>query len=89
MPEVTIKKLSEDQIRQMGINSWPIWTKEASTFDWSYNATEQCLILEGKVTVKTAGGEYNFGAGDFVTFADGLSCVWTIHEGVRKHYNFI
>jgi len=88
MSEVTIQKLSEEEINKRGIRQWPIWEKEASDFDWEYDQTEECLLLEGKVTVKTANGEYAFGAGDFVTFVNGLSCHWTIHEDVKKHYNF-
>ena len=26
--------------------------------------------------------------GDFVTFKDGLSCVWDIIEPIKKYYNF-
>ena len=34
------------------------------------------------------GGKVQSGKGDFVTFPEGLSCVWDIKEPVRKHYNF-
>ena len=89
MSQITVKKLSEEQKKDMGISSWPIWTKEVSRFDWSYDSTEECYILEGSVTVETKDGDkVSFGAGDFVTFPKGLSCVWDIKEAVRKHYNF-
>jgi uncharacterized cupin superfamily protein len=29
-----------------------------------------------------------FGQGDLVKFSEGLSCNWTVHEKVRKHYRF-
>jgi len=85
---VEIKQLDESAIKQMEITSWPIWEKEVSRFDWSYDQTEECYILEGKVTVEFEGGRVEFGKGDFVTFPKGLSCVWDIKEPVRKHYNF-
>ena len=89
MSEITVEKLSEEQKKDMGISSWPIWTKEVSRFDWSYDSIEECYILEGSVTVETKDGDkVSFGAGDFVTFPKGLSCVWDIKEAVRKHYNF-
>jgi len=73
----------------MGVYSWPIWEKEASRFDWHYDETEICYLLEGKVVVKTNDGqEAKLGAGDLVTFPKGLSCVWDIKEPVKKHYNF-
>ena len=89
MQEIKVEKVTEDKLKQMGVNAWPIWEKEASRFDWHYDTTEMCYILEGKVTIETKGGEkVDFGAGDFVTFPRGLSCVWDIKEPVRKHYNF-
>jgi hypothetical protein len=48
------------------------------------NASPRC----GKVVVETQDDKVEFGAGDFVTFPAGLSCVWDIKEAVRKHYNF-
>ena len=38
-------------IEELGIKNWPIWTCEASSFDWTYYDKETCLLLEGKVTV--------------------------------------
>ena len=89
MALVTIQKLSDSEIEKRGIKTWPIWTKEVSRFDWSYDQTEECLILEGEISVETPEGNFQIGPGDFVTFSQGLSCVWNITAPVRKHYNFI
>lgn len=87
--QVKVEKLSQDEIKKRNIPSWPIWEKEVSRFDWHYDDTEECLILEGEVTVETKDGKkVNFARGDFVTFPKGLSCVWQIKQPVRKHYNF-
>ena len=87
--QIKIQKLSQDQLRQMGVFDWPIWTKEASRFPWSYDSIEECYILEGDVTVETKDGKkVIFGKGDFVSFPKGLSCTWDIKKPVRKHYNF-
>ena len=56
----------ETMIKELGIKNWPIWTCDASSFDWTYDDKETCLLLEGEVTVTPEGGEpVNFGAGDF------------------------
>ncbi|ROL58480.1 DUF861 domain-containing protein [Bacteroidetes/Chlorobi group bacterium Naka2016] len=89
MTKVKVEKLSEKEIQERGIKSWPIWEKEVSTFDWYYDETEQCYFLEGKVIVETDEGSIEIGKGDFVTFSQGLKCVWKILEPVRKHYRFI
>ena len=88
MKKVIIEKLSREEIEKRGIENWPIWEKEGSRFDWEYNGDEECLILEGRVVVETDEGEYSINPGDFVTFKDGLKCVWDIKESIRKHYNF-
>ncbi|KJR41661.1 protein of unknown function DUF861 [Candidatus Magnetoovum chiemensis] len=87
--DVKIEKLNNDEIKDKDIPSWPIWEKEVSKFDWFYDSTEECYILDGEVTVElTDGRAVTFGKGDFVTFPKGLSCVWDIKKPVRKHYNF-
>lgn len=89
MNEITVEKLDKASIEKRGIMTWPIWTKEVSRFGWSYNNTEECYILEGKVNIETKDGKtVRFGKGDFVTFPKGLICTWDIKEPVRKHYNF-
>ena len=87
--EVTVQKLSRSELEKKGVFGWPIWEKEASQFDWSYDSMEECLFLEGEVTIKTKGGKsISFGKGDFVTFPKGLSCTWIVKKPVKKHYNF-
>lgn len=88
MENIKIEKLPEDNLKKMGVFSWPTWEKEISKFDWHYDSTEMCYILKGKVTVETEGGKKTFGPGDFVTFSKGLDCVWNVTEPVKKHYNF-
>ena len=89
MSDIKVEKLKKGVLTKMGVFSWPTWEKEASKFDWHYDSTEQCYILEGDVTVTASDGtKVRFGKGDFVTFPVGLSCVWDIKLPVRKHYNF-
>ncbi len=87
--KIEIRKPKMEDIEKEGIMSWPIWEKEISRFDWHYDETEECYLLEGKAVVETDDGEkVQFSKGDFVTFPKGLSCVWEIKEPVKKHYNF-
>ena len=80
---------SEEQLDALGVRNWPIWTKEVSTFPWTYDSSETCLFLEGDVIVTPEGGEpVKMGKGDLVTFPQGMSCTWEIRQAVRKHYNF-
>lgn len=84
-----VRNPSPQELERLGVSSWPIWTKEVSEFPWSYDETETCLILEGEVVVTPEGGEaVRFGAGDLVTFDEGLRCTWEVLRPVRKHYRF-
>jgi uncharacterized cupin superfamily protein len=77
------------QLQSLGVTSWPTWGCGVSTFPWTYDEQETCLLLEGDVSVTPEGGEpVRFGAGDLVVFAAGLSCTWEVHAPVRKHYRF-
>ncbi|MBU1090493.1 MAG: DUF861 domain-containing protein, partial [Candidatus Omnitrophica bacterium] len=62
--EIRIEKLNQEEVNKRGITSWPIWEKEVSRFDWHYDTTEECLLLEGKVNVETKDGK-------IVSFAKG------------------
>jgi uncharacterized cupin superfamily protein len=86
--KITVEKPSEALLNKLGVKSWPIWTKEVSTFDWHYDEKEVCYILAGKVKIKAGDEAVNFAAGDLVTFPEGLDCVWEVQEPVRKHYKF-
>ncbi len=88
MATVKIEKPTEEDIARKGILSWPVWEKEVSRFPWSYTGEEQCYILEGEVVIETENGNFNIQPGDFVTFENGLQCVWDIKKPVKKHYRF-
>lgn len=88
MSQIQVTRPTEEQLQQMGVRSWPIWTCGASKFDWHYDQQETCLILEGKVTVTAGGEQVSFGPGDMVVFPVGLDCVWDVAEPVKKHYKF-
>jgi len=74
----------------LGVEEWPIWEKEPSEFDWTYDRTEVCYILEGRVIVTPDDGTeaIELGRGDLVTFPKGMSCKWKIVDFISKHYMF-
>ncbi len=84
--DVEVKKPTEQEETQA--KTWPIWTCEPSKFDWQYTQTETCLVLEGEVTVSDDTAEVSFGPGDYVTFPEGLECIWDVKKAVKKHYSF-
>ena len=88
--EIKVEKPDAAKLEALGVKSWSTWSKEVSTFPWSYNSQEIAYILEGEVTVtpKNGGAPVSFGVGDLVTFPAGLSCIWEVKKALRKHYLF-
>jgi uncharacterized cupin superfamily protein len=90
MEKITVERnISLAKLDAMGVDAWPVWTKEVSKFDWKYEQTEVCYILEGEAIVTPEDGEpMTINEGDFVTFTAGLSCVWEVTVPIKKHYTF-
>jgi len=87
--QMSVKKITQDEMKALDIVSWPTWSKEPSTFPWSYSEKETAYIIEGDVTVTADDGEsITFSAGDLVTFNKGLSCTWHVKSPLKKHYKF-
>lgn len=91
MMKETIQKrtIDQEEFRRMGIDHWPTWSAGVSHFPWTYESSETCYLIEGRVTVTPQDGPpVEIKAGDLVTFPAGMSCTWTVHEPVLKHYRF-
>lgn len=91
MSGITIEhNVSPAKLDTMSVDRWPTWSKEESTFDWSYDQEEICYILEGKAIVTPNEGEpVIIERGDLVRFPAGLNCTWQIVEAIEKHYTFL
>lgn len=84
--DVIVRKPSKEEIETC--KKWPVWSCQPSTFEWTYNEKETCLIIEGQVTVSDGKNSVSFGPGDFVIFPVDLECTWNVKKAVRKYYNF-
>jgi len=83
------RRPSPERLKELGVNQWPIWTKEVSEFPWTYDEPDTGYFLEGEVTVTGEDGEVvRVGQGDLVIFPAGMSGTWKINKDVRKHYRF-
>ena len=71
------------------VDDWPTWEKDISEFDWQYDQSETCYIIDGKAIVTPENGEpVTIQAGDMVIFPKGMKCRWQIVEAIEKHYRF-
>ncbi|WP_373974837.1 cupin domain-containing protein [Chitinibacter sp. SCUT-21] len=90
MPRIQIERaISAERQAELGTHHWPVWEKNISTFPWTYDCSETCLLIEGEVIVTPEGGEpVTLHTGDLATFPAGMSCTWQITANLRKHYFF-
>lgn len=87
--EIKVEKPNTTRLGELKVNSWPIWEKEESSFDWYYDEEEICYFLEGEVDVElTSGEKVRVKKGDLASFPKGLHCKWHILKKVKKHYQF-
>ena len=84
--QITVRKPTEAEVE--AFSKKPTWGCGVSEFDWFYDEREACILTEGEVVVEYDGGSVSFGAGDYVEFPAGLSCVWKVTVPVKKHYQF-
>ena len=84
--EIIVRKPTDSEVAEF--RSKPTWGCGVSEFDWHYDDRETCILIEGEVTVEYEDGSVSFGAGDYVVFPAGLSCVWKVTKPVKKHYEF-
>lgn len=85
---VEVTQYSQEELEQEGVFEWEIWEHDEDKFEWFYDQTELCYILEGEAVITTEFDSYTIKAGDFVTFPKGLECVWDIQSAIKKHYSF-
>ena len=85
-----ISKPDKEFLETKGVFSWGTWGCGASKFPWTYDSSESCYLLAGKVVVTPDDGRppATFEKGDFVTFPAGMSCTWDVSEPVQKHFMF-
>lgn len=90
MNSITIEhNVTPAKLDVLYVDDWPIWEKEVSEFEWEYDKTETCYIVEGKAIITPVDEEpVTIESGDMVTFPKGMKCVWNIIEPIEKHYKF-
>jgi len=88
MKDIKVEALSTEEVKRRGIQSWGIWEKEPSEFDWDYTNEEHCYILEGRAKVTEGDKAVEIKRGDYVVFPAGLQCRWKVTESIRKYFQF-
>lgn len=89
MEGIKKEKLDMGEVAKRGIDTWGIWEKGESEFDWSYTTDEHCFILEGSAEITANGETVTIEKGDYVVFPAGLSCRWKVTHPLKKRYRLL
>ncbi len=84
--KIEVEQLENEELEELGVENWPVWEHDEDKFEWFYDKTEQCYIVEGEATIVSEFESITIKAGDFVTFPAGLECIWDIDSAIKKHY---
>jgi hypothetical protein len=84
--KIEVDRLDLDELRELGVETWPVWEHDTEKFEWFYDKTERCYIVSGEATIVSEFETLTIKPGDFVTFPAGLECIWDIDIAIRKHY---
>ncbi|KAH7365050.1 hypothetical protein KP509_18G006400 [Ceratopteris richardii] len=87
---VVERSIGESRIAQLGIRSWPKWGCPPSKFPWTYEASETCYLVKGKVKIYPEGSSecVEISAGDLAVLPKGMCCTWEVLIAVDKYYKF-
>ncbi|CAM9356942.1 unnamed protein product, partial [Sphacelaria rigidula] len=81
------KNVNEQRVTALGIRRWNTRDAGSGIFEWVYDTTTTCFLVEGRAVVTPNGGEPELvEAGDLITCGKGLKCTWWIQSPVIKHY---
>lgn len=84
--KIEVDRPDNDELKEMGVASWPVWEHDEDKIEMFYDKAEQCYIISGEATIVSEFETLVIKPGDLITFPAGLECVWDIDVTIRKHY---
>ena len=88
MDKIITKKMTLEEAKSFGIDSWSRWECEPSKFNWTYSEQEAAYVFEGEVIVTANGEDILIEAGMMVSFPKDMSCIWEVKKTIKKAYTF-
>lgn len=85
---IEIERPDQEELEEAGVFDWPVLEYDEDKFDWFYDKTEHCYIIEGEANIVSEFDALTVKPGDYLIFPAGLECVWDVQSKIRKHYSF-
>jgi len=84
--KIVVDRPDNDELKEMGVENWPVLEHGEEKFEWFYDKTERCYIVSGEATIVSEFETLTIKPGDFITFPAGLECIWDVDYAILKHY---
>jgi hypothetical protein len=84
--KIVVDRPDNDELKEMGVETWPVWEHGEEKIECFYDKTERCYIVSGEATIVSEFETLTIKPGDFITFPAGLECIWDIDYAIRKRY---
>ena len=84
--KIEVDQLDLEDIKELGVKSWPTMEYDEEKFEVFYDKTEQCYIVSGEATIVSEFESITVKPGDFLTFPAGLECVWDVDSRIKKYF---
>lgn len=81
-----VKKLSNQEYKQLGIDTWEPWENTTHKAPWEIEETETFYVLEGEVNITVDDKNYHVTKDMVVSLPKGLVCMWDIPKFLKKVY---
>ncbi len=85
---IEIEQPDHDELEEAGVFDWPVREHDEDKFDWYFEKTEHCYIIEGVADIVSEFDTIMVKPGDYLIFPAGLECVWDVRSKIRAHYSF-
>ncbi|MGG0188016.1 cupin domain-containing protein [Bacillus rhizoplanae] len=80
------KKLTEEEVQQLGVDTWESWVGEPNKGTWHVEEQEVFYVTDGEVFITVDGETYHITKDWIVSLAKDLVCEWDCPEFLKKNY---
>ena len=84
--KIEVDQLDLDELKELGIKSWPTMEYDEEKLEVFYDKSEQCYIVAGEATIVSEFESIAVKPGDFLTIPAGIECVWDVDSRIKMHY---
>lgn len=81
------KKPSEKKLKELNVNTWPLWAKDPGVYEHEYEMPETCFFFEGEaILIPESGEEIEITPGTLLSIPAPAKYKWEIKKTLKMRY---